>query len=371
MKVEEVKVKEGMKGLWKEVFHDSEEYVKIVFDNYFNVCKSFYREVDGKVAAMLMAVPYDFASSAGRLLKGLYFCGVATTPMHRRKGLMAGLLEEANVWAREQGFDFTFLIPSDAANRLYYSARGYHDSFFKKEEYYVKDHKFVGAGNLTPEEFKSADRKELVEYLEATERVMSQEENVYTLLHSSDDWMAVIEESELSGGKIVLVRDAESNLSGVAFIAEEVTEDSDLVTVKKMFGKEETQRSLLKYIKEKYSEKGLKVVRDLFETGDNEGQLWQPFYAQSNSSRAEYEDIAEVEVPFTGVEGSYPMGMIRIVDMETFLNKTGLKGSDELRGFTDEELQGVVLRPAAHRPDELQKLLGLPELSFSISLLLE
>lgn len=32
----EIELKQKMKGLWVDTFHDSEEYVDLIFDTYFN-----------------------------------------------------------------------------------------------------------------------------------------------------------------------------------------------------------------------------------------------------------------------------------------------------------------------------------------------
>ena len=58
----EIEIKEGMMRLWKETFHDSEEYVRLVFDAFFNIEMVEYEEIDGNIVAALLAVPYYFGN---------------------------------------------------------------------------------------------------------------------------------------------------------------------------------------------------------------------------------------------------------------------------------------------------------------------
>ena len=53
-------LKRQMMKLWKETFHDSDDYVNLVFDSYFAPEHVVYEESEGKVIAALLAVPYEF-----------------------------------------------------------------------------------------------------------------------------------------------------------------------------------------------------------------------------------------------------------------------------------------------------------------------
>ncbi len=120
--------------LWSEVFHDSEQYVKLVFDTYYDidnveVCVDDTRHV----VSSLLAVPYrfrcgdtdNFESCCDRMSKGLYLCGVATEPSHRGKGIMHSIMSDIEKRARENDYDFTFLIPASEILRRLYRKHGY------------------------------------------------------------------------------------------------------------------------------------------------------------------------------------------------------------------------------------------------------
>ncbi len=145
-------LKRQMMKLWKETFHDSDDYVNLVFDSYFAPEHVVYEESEGKVIAALLAVPYDFKfgidsdALCGRLpecfLKGLYLCGLATDEKFRGMGIMSRLIDKINCVACEKGYDFTFLIPASEGLRKYYKDRGYVNSFYRCINRYTSAHDF-------------------------------------------------------------------------------------------------------------------------------------------------------------------------------------------------------------------------------------
>ena len=54
------RLKKCMKKLWKDTFHDSDVYISLVFDNYFNLDNIEYYEEDGALISALLGVPYSF-----------------------------------------------------------------------------------------------------------------------------------------------------------------------------------------------------------------------------------------------------------------------------------------------------------------------
>ena len=47
-------LKNKMKSLWRDTFHDSDAYINLVFDNYFNPDLLEYEEMNGDVVAGLL-----------------------------------------------------------------------------------------------------------------------------------------------------------------------------------------------------------------------------------------------------------------------------------------------------------------------------
>ena len=107
--METLDLKRKLTGLWKDTFHDSDEYIRLWFDKYYDPQWTEYEQVGNEIVSMLFGVPYEFGGSEGKI-RGLYLCGLATNAKYRGQGLMSKLLDRINDKAREAGFAFTFLI---------------------------------------------------------------------------------------------------------------------------------------------------------------------------------------------------------------------------------------------------------------------
>lgn len=362
-------LKQEMMGLWKETFGDSSQYVSLVFDNYFHPDRVAYREEDGRLLSAMVGVDYSFVSQGGKNLRGLYLCGLATRPEARRKGIMTSLLKEMNLKAEAMGYDFTFLIPEKDSVRKFYADRGFNNAFFKKKEHYVRAHKFADKveGNLNI--FEKEDVDKLIVFLQKNGNLPYNNLNSVSLVHSEIDWRIVLHECLISEDKIVFL-EQNGEVVSVAFFNEFASE----ITIKKIISRStEEALMLLEKISKKFIEKNITVIRDLEEVVEQSGgsQLWSPFYAQTNGAKAEYENVAVVEEPYNRSLDAEPFGMIHIPDIRKLLAKLGEPLIRE-EGYSDEELKEIVLRkPVGKMSDALEKILDLPLLSFSMSLLLE
>lgn len=368
-----------MKSLWKETFRDSSAYISLLFDNYFNdELVAVHREGENLVAA-LMGIPYLFKdhSGKGENLKGLYLCGLSTKKEMRRRGIMSGLIEEINRRAEAAGFDFTFLIPSDDIIRTFYKARGYYDAFFKKNEIFVKGHKFSKPEEYDVREYNKKDLKDVVDYLVSCFHKSDSPIIDYRLYHTAKDWEIVLQEALLSGERILLA-EKEGSVKGIAIIRINKFEDlpgkscrTSEVTVREMKINEKCDEdALLHHISLIFPDSNIKIIRNLTEV-KNFHRLWSPFFAKNNNQGNEYEDMGEVEVPFNEVLNSYPAGMIRIFDILSLMKKCGCGLESSLKGFGGGELMHLLLRPSTSERDQLGRILDLPELSFTISSMLD
>lgn len=363
-------IKQNMMSLWKATFGDSSEYISLVFDRYFNPENIAYHEAEGKIAASLLGIPYTFVSSGNPDLKGLYLCGLATLPALRHNGIMTSLLQEINERAEKSGYDFTFLIPSGEGIRRYYRDRGYHDAFYKKKEYYVKGHDFKGSFDLELKVFDGEEKTAVIEFLEEYGNRPLQRKNSYLLRHTKEDWGTVLDDALISNDKIYIGYN-DNAICGLAIckMPDKVIDIRLLVGVS-----EQVRNSLLGKIAKLNSERNLTLVKDLedaLEHDDNK-QLWSPFYVQNNGKTAEYEDVSVIEAPYNESLNAFAMGMINIFDIKTLLEKTGYANFKNLDVYSEEEIKRLVLRkPVGHKADALEKILDLPELNFSMSMMLD
>ena len=224
-----------MWNLWKNTFHDSDEYINLVFDNYYDPELTETYEENGKIVSCLMGVPYRFVNGDDSF-NALYLCGLATDKEFRRKGYMGELLRNAEKRFKDH-FDMLFLIPSSESLLAYYDNHGYHKGIYRTEERYTAAHDFRNDFVMSLQKVDERIRDMKIELLdrleikkisfpdiEAKEQlkdyIRSKEEgkkNYAMLCHSEKDIEAVIKENEISGGDIYICKDKDDNITGVSF----------------------------------------------------------------------------------------------------------------------------------------------------------
>lgn len=185
--------------LWKDTFHDTDRYIRIVFDAYFNPENICVRYDGHSLVAALLGVPYRFViphAEGVRYLSGLYLCGLATRPEYRKQGIMSRMMEEIQARAVDRGLDMTFLIPADAHLREYYRQRGYFD-FSRREDAAFERTDVMGecCPHLVRTLFEKGDMsciRQLAEWCVAREV----ESKLPLMIHSVDDMVAVMAENE-------------------------------------------------------------------------------------------------------------------------------------------------------------------------------
>lgn len=372
------KIREQMEGLWRETFGDTSDYVKLVFDRYFTPERIAYRADGDKVVSALLSVPYTFHSPSGRDLRGLYLCGLATKKEKRGSGLMTELIEETNRKAKEEGFDFSFLIPSDERNRIFYGGRGYKDAFYKLKQYFVKGHKFGAQDGYKFAIFDGSDKEDVINYLSGSANDNADfGKEFFEILHSREDWDAVLKEAELSHLPVGIVR-KEDKVCGVAFLSFVKKDNIKAIEIRKVFcNGSEAETALLQGIADENPDYSIVYVNDVSDIyrRNSTSQLWQPFREEDGVTKPEneYEDVSVSTLPYDPLSQSYPYGMIRIFNFHDLIEKIGIADYSSLKGYTVEELSTILMRKPSMNNGEtsLNKLLGLPEINLSIFLLLE
>lgn len=244
-------LKTRMMKLWKDTFHDSDDYIKLIFDNYFDIdFVECYYENDELVAGLL-AVPYEFDILTGddnddefnnQRLSGLYLCGLATLPNYRKRGLMSMLIEKINQRAFEKGYDFTFLIPANESLVKYYSSRGYVKSFPRRENVYFKGENFKYNFNnqfqisgeysdiVIDEKITELDdcifevldysNYENVEFVLSFIKSVELNNHCLSLIHTRRDLLIAIKENQISNGRVfVLKNNNDERILAVAFVS--------------------------------------------------------------------------------------------------------------------------------------------------------
>lgn len=335
MTLDQSKIKEGMMELWNKIFHDSKEFISLIFDNYFERGIHVCHIDNNRVVASILGIPYDFYYG-NKKLKGLYLCGIATDFKYRRKGLMTSLLKEIEEKSKED-FDFLFLIPSDEAKRIIYSEKGYYNAIYKVHEFYTSVHDFDIEFQSTLYNFDSHIRK-LKSDLYSSLNVMKLSELDETgvndvidfiidfeefhkrylqLRHSREDLVITIEDNRLSRGEIFVCKDKEGHITCVMFTVP--GSDGRIKIISQYCHDACSYFKVMSKIKKYFAEMPLTVLR--FPEEVKGTSLWQDTSIVANPDGQQLESLVGVETRvFYSADHSLPYGMIKVNKPEKFID---------------------------------------------------
>lgn len=229
---------EAMKALWKDTFHDSDQYINLVFQQCYHPDFAEIEVRNGKVVAALMGVPYRFGNTENSL-PALYLCGLATLPEYRSQGIMSELLDRINDRAKDAGFAFTFLVPANIGLRKYYRDRGYVNAFYRVADNYTNLHDFNREyesllfdqkekvaelkrkyfASLRSEIFDSSspDAPEILQKMIAMMHLIEDSQQDFRIIHSDQQWRTIFDENSISGGTICYTHNADGDITAVVF----------------------------------------------------------------------------------------------------------------------------------------------------------
>ncbi len=117
MKLDET---EAVRVLWQETFGDTKQEATNYLLNFVGPDNIFLALHNGRVCAMLSAVPCTLLGQ-----KGVYFFALATAKEHRGKGVMQTLMQCAKENCKRQGATFCCLVPASRSLFFYYEKNGF------------------------------------------------------------------------------------------------------------------------------------------------------------------------------------------------------------------------------------------------------
>lgn len=358
MKIEEVK--RQMMSLWKENFHDNDAYIRLVFDAYFDPDYIEYEEENGQIIASLIAIPYTFGNNKNTI-NSVYLCGLSTSLKHRNKGIMTALMDRIEHKMRIKGIAFIFLIPADGGLRRYYSDRGYIAGFYRNSFHFTSIHDFKREylSSLLEENKASRSLKESYFYglqafiidnkiqlsedekSEITTFIMRCQDAQRGLsLYQTDKQIGiVIDEALLSNSFIIVCRNQEMKISGIAFYDvtnEEIIEKGRYT---------ENYASLCK-IREKViskSEDRSLTIRQYGYDRHAEKTIWNPLYSSVLPGAAQVGTVGMMERVYNPNRFSEIYGMVKIISIYEILkfqakHRNGVKYSILMRQANDDKI---------------------------------
>lgn len=121
-------IKQQTRNLWRDTFHDNEDFLSLYFDEKYNDRDNFTLRPNGYVAAAMQMLPYR-VSIYGQSVHAGYVSGLCVMPDFRRHGLASRLLYDAHRRLYQQGGVLSMLIPADDSLRHFYE-RPQHGAFW-------------------------------------------------------------------------------------------------------------------------------------------------------------------------------------------------------------------------------------------------
>lgn len=310
------KFRAGMERIWKETFHDTDEYISLLFDCYYTGSEKGCVNEHGMVISSMLGIPCRFKIDGGKICCGLYLCGLATAPEYRGEGLMGELIRRMAAHAEEAGYDFLFLIPASEGLRGYYRMFGFENAFPKRRW------NFRGTkanGQLREDEKGKKDERNRyalrIEYFKTAESLLENigksrkhgsvsfstvfnelEEKeggtskVCRILKNEKDLLAAVRECYLSDGRIYISTDENSGITGIAFIYIK----EGIVEVYKIISDNEiTKLAILAEIKKDFPNCRLEIL-DRLDNRISEGAVYHSGMMKIVTNRLSEAEISKI-----------------------------------------------------------------------------
>lgn len=347
-------LKRQMMNLWKETFHDSDEYIQLVFDAYFDPDFVEYEERDGRVIASLIAIPYTFGND-NYAINSVYLCGLSTYSKYRKEGIMTRLLQNIEKKMLEKGFALMFLIPANSGLRRYYHDRGFLNGFYRSVLHYTGIHDFrmeFHASIMREEKALYEVKKRYFDHLEVKifnkknllpssgqyEKMVKfileceQEQRGFSLFQSKGNLEIVLKEAIVSNGKIGVCYNADDEISGIGVYNENETEIIETGRYSKNYA------SLCK-LREKLLSSGEGRAMTIYQYGyekSHNKSTWNPFTSAVLPEVNQIGAVGTIERVYNPNSHSEVYGMVRILSISEILkfqaaNRKDLKYSILMR----------------------------------------
>lgn len=201
--------KQKIKELWRICFDDTEQFIRLFFDEVYQEENAVIIEKNGKIVSSLHLLPYTM-TFFGREIPVAYIYGVCTHPDERGKGLMSQLMQMAKEELEHRKIPAAALIPADSWLFDIYRKYGYTEAFYFNDCSYAPTHQihtndtrlFV-ADTTTPGLFEFFDRK--------------LRERDVCMLHSETDFQVIRKDFVNSNGNLMVAVDPQNEITGMAF----------------------------------------------------------------------------------------------------------------------------------------------------------
>lgn len=216
--------KESVRRLWAETFRDSPEYLQMYFERVYREDDVLKIESNGKLDSSMLLQRYTMLFQQSEV--GLaYVAGAMTRQGARGRGLMSCLMKEALSAARERGDMVLALIPAHDWLYFFYDRFGLATVFYVDPQRFTSLHHFAPENEYTPVENPFSD--EVFEKFRELERSRG-----CSILHSHRDFLNILEDNRLDGGRFVSMRGPSGEVESMAW----AVVGKEMVTVTELLG---------------------------------------------------------------------------------------------------------------------------------------
>jgi predicted acetyltransferase len=235
--------------LWKEVFNDSDEYIKLFFDNIYKPENTLVMKRNHQIVSALQIVPYRVMVK-DLILDAAYICGVCTRESERGKGFMNRLMNEAMELVRKRGFAFSFLIPAEHWLFDVYRKAGYkfevQDTRHITQYTAAKRHIYPSI-DIVPcnlDHYPYFNKKQL--------------ERECCVLHDYKDFEVILQDNQIDGGQ-VFVALYDRTPAGMIFV--KPADNKSVVIPEVLYDTEIIQEALINYVGKFFNSEKISYLR--------------------------------------------------------------------------------------------------------------
>ncbi len=186
-------------NLWRQNFHDSEEFIQFYFAHKYNNENALVYEENGEVLSALLMLPYPMKWQ-DTVIQTAYISGACTQEKARNQGFMTKLLQTAFHQMYKRKIALSTLIPAENWLFDHYSKLGYVPVFeYSSEEYIPRQTTFsINKHTRSPQTYDTALTARLFPFFQ-----QKTAEYPCTIVHTPEDYKAIVEETYLSGGRLI------------------------------------------------------------------------------------------------------------------------------------------------------------------------
>lgn len=231
--------KDDIRKIYREVFNDSPEYVKMLFDVLYDDREGMLLTApDGQPASIMLLRSFEMTFHDSKVPVA-YIHGAATRRSQRGKGYMSRLIVDAIREAAARGDMMVTLIPANNALYYFYAQYGFTTVFYMKEQRFTSLHSFTDGEEHLPD-FHPVTDMDYDRLWEAFNRF--QLSRKCYILHNREGFRAIIEDNRIDGGDfVVMARDDEDLGPQIVSMAWAVKRD-DLLVVTDLMGEDRSAR---------------------------------------------------------------------------------------------------------------------------------